>query len=520
MQESMPLRWKVVLLSIVPLILVGGIAFALVFTQAARLAQDEIQILRNNVIESQKQGLTELIELALATVEPIYNDDSLREEEAQEQVITLLSRMTYGEDGYFFVYTWDGDNLVLPYQPHMVGQNLWHVEDTNGTKLLQELIAAGRRGGDYVHYYWHKPSVETPVQKISYAVSLDRWQWMIGTGVYVDDIEVQIAQIEHEFDERIKQTAALLCVIVVVSISVIAFLGASINFSDRREADSKLAQLNQRIIESQEDERQRVARELHDGINQLLASVKFSLEQYQQSIAAHYSPNARMRSQASPTAEKTPTAERQVSNALEQVTAISSQSAGDEGLTSAHVSQPQPQPQAQGIIKPPDVTPLLKAQRTIDGVISEVRRISHALRPSVLDDLGLVAALDSLVTDIEARTGIALLFEHDIDDLVLVKNVDTTLYRVAQEALTNIEKHAKASAVDLVIQQEGDELLMTIADDGIGLAGFSASKRLGRGLGLKNMRQRVEHLGGFFRLRSSAEDGTEVRVSIPLKNLS
>nr|WP_087017847.1 cache domain-containing protein [Thaumasiovibrio subtropicus] len=449
------IRWKVVLLSIVPLMLVSMLSFVIVFKQASELAEDEVNILRTSVIESKKRELVQYIELALASIRPIYDKASVDDELAQKEVKAILHQMIYGEDGYFFVYTWDGTSLVLPYQPDVIGQNLWDVEDINGTKLLQDLIHVGRNGGGFVNYHWHKPSRETPVHKISYAVSLDKWQWMLGTGVYVDDIENEIAQIYFQFNERIKKAAVLLCVILLVAISLIASFGATINISERRVADDKLKLLNRRIIESQESERERVSRDLHDGINQILASVKYRLEM---------------------------------------------------ALCSSRLEEMQ--------------TVVQHAQVNIDNAINEVRRISRDLRPVTLNDLGLIAALDSLVEEVRHRSELEITFEHDIDAVQLSKETELALYRVAQEALLNIEKHAFASAVDMIIQQEADLLLMTVADDGIGLAGFTAQTRqTGSGLGLRNMRERIENLGGAVQIRAYAGEGTEIRLSLPLARL-
>ncbi len=96
------------------------------------------------------------LELARKTIAPIYDNASVDDDDAKQQVVAILNNLTFGDDGYFFAYTYDGTNLVLPYQQELLGQNLWDVEDYRGFKLLQALIEQAKEGGGFVTYYWHK----------------------------------------------------------------------------------------------------------------------------------------------------------------------------------------------------------------------------------------------------------------------------------------------------------------------------------------------------------------------------
>lgn len=316
-----------------------------------------------------------------------------------------LSQLTYGSDGYFFAYTWDGDALVLPYQTERIGKNWWHVEDVQGKKLLQELIRVGREGGGFVDYLWHKPSKKEPLPKLSYAVSLDKWQWMVGTGVYLDDIEQQVAHMENGFDENIGKTSTALFVVMFIAISAIAALGASLNLNVRRLANQQLSILNQQIIDSQENERHRVSRELHDGVNQLLVAAKYRLDNVSKET--------------------------------------------DDGKKEQELDA---------------------SKDAMELAIVELRRISRDLRPPQLDDLGLVAGIEAFINDLRERSQLELIFEHDIEGVDLLPEVETTLYRVMQEALHNVEKHADAQGVDVVMQREGKQLILTVSDDGKGIS--------------------------------------------------
>ena len=448
---------NIILLSIVPLIIVVAIVAAILFSQAKQLVEDQVQLTRNNILAAKKQELKQYVEMAVKSITPYYLDESLSDERAKQIVAEKLSQLTYGVDGYFFAYNWQGDAIVLPYQPERIGLNWWEVEDVEGKKLLQELIRVGRAGGGFVDYLWHKPSTKEPLPKLSYAISLDRWQWMVGTGVYLDDIEHQVAHMQNGYDQNVGRTSSALFFVMLISITVIAALGASLNLNIRRLANEQLSVLNQQIIDSQENERQRVSRELHDGVNQLLVAAKYRLDNVGKEL-----------------------------NQEKQVRELDA------------------------------------SKQVMEQAIVELRRISRDLRPPQLDDLGLVAGIEAYINDMRQRTELELVFEHDIEGVEMLQEVETTLYRVIQEAVHNVEKHAQAQGVDIIMQREGQLLILTVSDDGIGIAPTIAkpgkrNKPNLEHMGLQNMKDRIHAIGGTFAVSSIQGEGTEIRVSLNME---
>ncbi|PNI02184.1 cache domain-containing protein [Vibrio diazotrophicus] len=448
---------NIILLSIVPLIIVVAIVAAILFSQAKQLVEDQVQLTRNNILAAKKQELKQYVEMAVKSITPYYLDESLSDERAKQIVAEKLSQLTYGVDGYFFAYNWQGDAIVLPYQPERIGLNWWEVEDVEGKKLLQELIRVGRAGGGFVDYLWHKPSTKEPLPKLSYAISLDRWQWMVGTGVYLDDIEHQVAHMQNGYDQNVGRTSSALFFVMLISITVIAALGASLNLNIRRLANEQLSVLNQQIIDSQENERQRVSRELHDGVNQLLVAAKYRLDNVGKEL-----------------------------NQEKQVRELDA------------------------------------SKQVMEQAIVELRRISRDLRPPQLDDLGLVAGIEAYINDMRQRTELELVFEHDIEGVEMLQEVETTLYRVIQEAVHNVEKHAQAQGVDIIMQREGQLLILTVSDDGIGITPTIAkqgkrNKPNLEHMGLQNMKDRIHAIGGTFAVSSIQGEGTEIRVSLNME---
>lgn len=148
----------------------------------------------------------------------------------------------------------------------------------------------------------------------------------------------------------------------------------------------------------------------------------------------------------------------------------------------------------------------------IDHTIASVRRISSELRPLVLDDLGFAAAATWYVDQFAKRTGIPVALNLPEDDPQIGGALATALFRILQESLTNIARHAQASSVDICLTHHSGTWLLSIQDNG---QGFDNSTQYGHGIGLIGMRERVQILGGTFTLTSFPEQGTRVEVRVP-----
>lgn len=216
----------------------------------------------------------------------------------------------------------------------------------------------------------------------------------------------------------------------------------------RREREVLRRQLMEKVITTQEDERRRIARELHDSTSQNLTSLIFGLRIMETNCAK-----------------------------------CAAQS------------------------KATDLR--LIASKTLD----EVHDLSMRLRPRVLDDLGLAAALERLVHEWQARYNIPTDVVIQLSER-LPGDVETAIYRIVQETLTNIARHAQAKSASLLVERRGDIVRAIVEDDGVG---FDVNTNHGeRHLGLLGMRERVELLNGTLVVESSLEHGTSIYIEIPL----
>lgn len=155
----------------------------------------------------------------------------------------------------------------------------------------------------------------------------------------------------------------------------------------------------------------------------------------------------------------------------------------------------------------------------VDQTLQEIRQLSISLRPTVLDDLGLEAALRTHLSSLMQRSGLKIAFFSNLNTRRLAVNLETACFRVVQESLTNVLRHAQAENVTVELNLENKELKLIIADDGQGFEVESATKNAvrGRSMGLLGMKERVLQAGGRYAIESSPWGGTTISACFPLE---
>jgi signal transduction histidine kinase len=152
--------------------------------------------------------------------------------------------------------------------------------------------------------------------------------------------------------------------------------------------------------------------------------------------------------------------------------------------------------------------------RLADSTVDSVRRIAAELRPGLLDDFGLVAAIEWHAQEFEQRTGVSCQVYSDLDETIVSPEQSTALFRIVQEALTNVARHAAATTVQIRIYRDGGELVLRIEDDGAGIGEEDLASA--RSLGVIGMRERAALLGGMVQITGSPGGGTTVTACVPL----
>jgi PAS domain S-box-containing protein len=234
------------------------------------------------------------------------------------------------------------------------------------------------------------------------------------------------------------------------------------DITDRKEYEAEilrsretLRELSARLEAVREEERARIAREVHDELGSALTAIKMDVAQLRSAL-----------------------------NKLDPV---------DARLPLAHAES---------------------AVTLIDSTMHTVRRIATELRPAVLDDFGLVAAIDSHLNEFEHRTGISCRLHVAPGSTGINNNISTNLFRILQEILTNIIRHAKATRLEVRLSQEAGQVLLSVRDDGRGIAAEDLLRR--EALGILGMRERLELLGGSLNIEGVPGRGTLVEARLPL----
>lgn len=161
---------------------------------AASVAASVVQLmaLRNTIMDDRRIAIQSEVESAASLINSFVAEAKagrMTETDAQDRAKLALRAMRFGKGDYFFAYKYDGQTLVLGPRPELEGTNMINTKDSDGVRMTAELIAAGRNGGGYVAYRWPRPGYNTPSPKLGYAKGIDAWGWIVGTGVYIDDVD-------------------------------------------------------------------------------------------------------------------------------------------------------------------------------------------------------------------------------------------------------------------------------------------------------------------------------------------
>ena len=207
--SALKLKHKMLLLTIIPLVLAILVVMLVVNVKLGEMGEREIASIRSSMMQAKQETAKSFMDMALSAVKPIVDrasgpDDS----KAKEQVAEILRSITYGEkkDGYVFVYDYSGTAIAMRPKPALEGKNLINLKDPNGVYIIKEVINKAKQGGGFVTYIWHKPSKDMDVKKLSYALGITKFGWMLGTGFYIDDIDDVVADTQNIIDAKMAQT--------------------------------------------------------------------------------------------------------------------------------------------------------------------------------------------------------------------------------------------------------------------------------------------------------------------------
>ncbi|WP_217534339.1 methyl-accepting chemotaxis protein [Vibrio metschnikovii] len=225
---SLKSRTKLLLLTLIPLVLITGLMTMVNYWSNARALEQELTQYREQLVETRKAELQAYLMMGVTAVQSLYESD--RNGENQAAAKTLLKAMRFESDGYFFAYDSQGVNTLHAINPSLEGKNLYGLQDENGVPVIAGLIRAAKSGDGFLYFSWHKPTINAQAPKLGYAEYLPKWDWVLGTGIYIDDIDAQVAQFQvlrqDQAKEQMWSTIGLSLVGLLITSIVVSVLVA------------------------------------------------------------------------------------------------------------------------------------------------------------------------------------------------------------------------------------------------------------------------------------------------------
>ncbi len=222
-------------ISISIIMIIGSLAAHMIFSDISK-KNKSIEQKKQSYIEYQKKLLKNQVDLTIQFInyEKTFfeNAHHFSLQDLKDSILEQIAEIRFGNNGYIFVVSYNGTTLMNDVQRDLIGENQWDITDPDGIKIVQEeyKVAQNPEGG-FIYYSWYMPNAETPTPKISFIKAVPEWQWMLGSGIYLEDINNIISQEHEALKEDIKQ---YIVQILIVFGSLIILLLLVVKYIERK----------------------------------------------------------------------------------------------------------------------------------------------------------------------------------------------------------------------------------------------------------------------------------------------
>ena len=277
------LQARILALVLFPLLLTTAIlvivdAFGRIEDNRANLVHQ-----RELLIETRQVGVRDVVESARTAIQPVLQDRSLNDSEKRERAAEILRAIRFEGDNYIFAYEYNGTNIVLPYSREREGTDMSGVQTPDGAYLIRDMIDVARQGGGYYEYPWPYPGTNEVIPKYSFADAIPELGWMIGAGVYVNDIDAAMAGAESRAAHELRSsiiTSALLGMLIFLGVAAVTIWMVRRTVQPIR----RTAEAMRDIAKGQGDLTRRLKVESRDEIGELAAQFNAFVARMQETL--------------------------------------------------------------------------------------------------------------------------------------------------------------------------------------------------------------------------------------------
>ncbi len=281
--HNISIKWKLSIAIAIIVFIMSAILVSLSIYDMKKTSAKDIELFEEKAYGAKKDELKSNVEVVLKTVEYFYHkSNETNKDEMQKEAMKAVEQMRFGKskDNYFWINDTTPKMVMHPIKPELNGKDLSESKDPNGKQLFVEMVKVVKASGEgYVDYQWAKPNFEKPQNKISYVLYFKEWDWIIGTGVYVDDIENEVANMKKLADENV---TSLLWSFILISMLLLAVVLVTLYFAIVKAVISPLDSLTdgfKKLLHSND-----ITTRLHIHYNDEIGEASMLFNKYMDSI--------------------------------------------------------------------------------------------------------------------------------------------------------------------------------------------------------------------------------------------
>ncbi len=403
---QMSSRSKLLSLVLVPLVVLSLLITLIFYFNGMKDLKVQEETYRQDLLTIKKEELKAHLKMATTAINDLYQSST--DTNSQQEAKQILSNMRFAEDGYFFAYDSKGVNTLHAIKPELEGKNLYNLKDSNGVSVISGIIDAAKTGDGFMYFSWNKPSINAPAPKLGYSQYLEKWDWILGTGIYIDDIDHAVAEYSQERKEAIIANigySALLTIIGLIAVIIIVSLVISkamqplsnmvLRLNEIAQGDGDLT--GRLDVKGKDDIAQlgNAFNQFMDKLQPIIANTKASSHDVVQAAQAIDNQTSQTASTMNSHSQET----EKLVTAVTEMSATSKEVANNTNATSDAISRATEQIDSTQ-------SELIQAISTINDLVGDVNETSHAIETlsthtakitTVIDVIGGIAEQTNLL---------------------------------------------------------------------------------------------------------------------------